>query len=67
MPRVLTLTQKPEESPEQFAARIAGQLTSFFGEAVGEPEQTSPEAAEEAPTDVSAGPETGEEEPAPSS
>jgi len=66
MPRVLTLTQKPEESTEQFAGRIAGQLNSFFGEST----EAAPESTEETstgpedePTDVSAAPE---EEPAPS-
>jgi hypothetical protein len=54
MPRVLTVTQKPDESTEQFAARISGQLNTFFGEA-------------EAPTDESAEQEVPvEEEPAPS-
>lgn len=50
MPRILTLTQKPDESPEQFAARLAGQVSTFFGEEAGA-------------TDVSAAPE---KEPAPS-
>jgi hypothetical protein len=36
MPRVLTLTQKPEESTEEFAARLAGQVQTFFGESPGD-------------------------------
>jgi hypothetical protein len=59
MPRVLTMTQNPEESSEQFAERISGQLDSFFNESTDE---TSP-APDAEPTDVSAAPE---EEPAPS-
>jgi hypothetical protein len=55
MPQVLTMTQKPGESPEQFAARVSGQVTSFFGESTG---------AAAAPTDETAG--TEPKEPAPS-
>ena len=58
MPRVLTMTQKPGETPEQFAARISKQATTFFGDSA-EPE--SP------PTDVPADQEAPEEETAPSS
>jgi hypothetical protein len=65
MPRVLTVTQNPEESPEQFAERISGQLDSFFNEST----EPAPESTDETstgpaaePTDVSAAPE---EEPAP--
>jgi len=54
MSQVLTMTQKPGESTEEFAARISEQVNSFFGEST-EPEPES--------TDVSAAPE---EEPAPS-
>ena len=53
MPQVLTMTPKPDESPEQFAARISEQMTGFFKTA-------------ETPTDVSAAEEAPEEEPAPS-
>jgi hypothetical protein len=58
MPRVLTLTQKPDESPEQFAERISGQVDSFFNEST----KPAPEPDAE-PTDVSAAPA---KEPAPS-
>lgn len=51
MPQVLTMTQLPEETPEQFAARLSEQMTTFFGE--------GPES-----TDVSAD-QTEGEEPAP--
>jgi hypothetical protein len=49
------MTPKPDESPEQFAARIADQIDQFFGVAAAEP-----------PTDVPADQEIPEEEPAPS-
>jgi hypothetical protein len=66
MPRVLTVTQKPDESPEQFAARLAGEVDSFMGESTG-PAPESTDGTSPAPdaesTDVSAAPE---EEPAPS-
>jgi hypothetical protein len=66
MPRVLTLTQKPDESPEQFAERISGQMDSFFNEST-EPEPESTAETSTAPaaesTDVSADPA---KEPAPS-
>jgi hypothetical protein len=52
------MTQKPGETPEQFAARISKQATTFFGDSA-EPE--SP------PTDVPADQEAPEEETAPSS
>jgi len=45
MPRVLTLTQKPEETPEQFAGRISGEVTSFFGESA----EAAPESTEAEP------------------
>jgi hypothetical protein len=66
MPRVLTLTQNPEESLEEFGKRIQGQVDSFFNQSTGpEPESTdgTSTAPEAEPTDVSAAPE---EEPAPS-
>lgn len=59
MPQVLTMTQKPDESTEEFAARIAEQADALFRGA----EAASDETPE--PTDVSAEPETAEEEPAP--
>jgi hypothetical protein len=49
------MTQKPGETPEQFAARISKQATTFF-------EQSAP-----APTDVPAEEQAPEEEPASSS
>jgi hypothetical protein len=58
MPQVLTMTQKPGETPQQFAARISAQATKFFGD--------SAETAQP-PTDVPADQEAPEEEPAPSS
>lgn len=45
MPKVLTMTQKPDESPEQFADRISGQVSEFFG---GSPEDAA-ESTEPAP------------------
>ena len=74
MPRVLTLTQKPEESTEDFAARLTGQVQTFFGESTepapestepapeGEPESTGPEPPE--PTDVTASSEQPSDEDA---
>jgi hypothetical protein len=69
MPRVLTVTQKPEESTEDFAARIADQVNSFFKESPGattespEPSAESTEPAPPAepsePTDVTAPSEQG--------
>jgi hypothetical protein len=62
------MTQKPGESTEEFAARISGQIGTFFkpGNDEGTPaEPPSAEAQDEtspAPTDESAGPEAPEEE-----
>ena len=73
MPQVLSMTQKPDESTEQFAERIAGQVQEFFsqpnsgGTPAEQPETPSEDETSSAPTDESAGPETPEEEPAPSS
>jgi hypothetical protein len=67
MPRVLTVTQKPDESTEQFAARIAEQAQTFFGSSPkDEPESTEPAPAENgetspAPTDDTAPSSQGEE------
>jgi hypothetical protein len=58
MPRVLTMTQKPGETPQQFAARISKQATTFFGESPQPDAETPPS------TDVSAD-EAAPEEPAP--
>jgi len=55
MPQVLTMTPKPDEAPEEFAARVSEQMTALFKT-----------GAPDAPTDVSAEPEVPEEEPAPS-
>lgn len=48
MPQVLTLTRKPEESVEEFAARISGQMGTFFGGPTAGP-ATEPA---DVPTDV---------------
>jgi hypothetical protein len=60
MPQVLTLTRKPEETVEEFAARISAQMGKFFGQPVS--------ANADTPTDVPAAAtdETADEEPAPS-
>jgi hypothetical protein len=50
MPQVLTMTQMPDEAPEQFAARIAAEAGQFFGgsaeatdeSTAAEPESTKP-------------------------
>ena len=73
MPQVLSMTQKPDESTEQFAERIAGQVQEFFaqpnsdGTAAEQPDTASEPVSSSGPTDESAGPEKPEEEPAPSS
>jgi hypothetical protein len=58
MPQVLTMTPKPDEAPEQFAARIADQMTAFF--------KAAGASTDEAATDVPAEQAVPEEEPAPS-
>jgi hypothetical protein len=70
MPQVLTMTQKPGETTEQFAARISTQVNSFFsgGNTDGTPAEqpdTPPagETSSERSTDETAAPE---KEPAPS-
>lgn len=65
MPRVLTLTQKPEESTEQFAARLAGQVQTFFGESTQDAPESTQDVTESTgaepsePTDVTAPSEQG--------
>ena len=74
MPRVLSMTPKPDEPPEDFAARVGEQVSQFFkppsssadttDEATGPvPAADETSSGSDAPTDVSA----GDEEPAPSS
>ena len=60
MPQVLTMTQQPGESTEDFATRIAQQADSFFRTGEAAPVDESGEPTAES-TDVSA-----DEEPAPS-
>jgi hypothetical protein len=54
MPRVLTMTQKPGETPDQFAARISGQASKFFDESAQPP--TDVPADQQAPQEESAPP-----------
>jgi hypothetical protein len=70
MPQVLTMTQKPGETTEAFAARISGQISGFFkgGNTDGTPAEQpdmppAGETSAEKSTDETAAPE---EEPAPS-
>jgi hypothetical protein len=49
MPQVLTVQAKPDETPEQFAARIATEMTGFFDEAAGESTDSGSESTEPAP------------------
>ena len=68
MPQVLTMTQKPGETTEQFAARISGQIGTFFKAGNDEATPAEPPSAEakdetsSPPTDESAGSEAPEEE-----
>jgi hypothetical protein len=45
MPQVLTMTQNPGESNEEFASRISEQVTSFFGQSTGETSPGSPDVS----------------------
>ena len=54
MPKVLTVTQDSEESSDQFAARIAGEMKDFFDSSE---ESTKP--ADESPAEPPTGPDEG--------
>jgi len=58
MPQILTVTQDSEESSDQFAARIAGEMKDFFGDSA-ESAGESAEPAEESPAETSTATDEG--------
>jgi hypothetical protein len=65
MPQVLSMTPKPGESTEDFAARAGDQVNQFFGST--EPAPTADGTSSDTATDVPADQATPDQEPAPSS
>jgi hypothetical protein len=62
MPQILTVTQDPDETSDQFAARIASEMADFFPDAdeSAEPADESAEPAEESTDETSTEPEEGD-------